>query len=60
MDVLTLSRLQFAFTVMFHYLFPPLTIGLAGVLVYLGALAALRVPELSAVARTLRRRLRGG
>mgnify|MGYP000959020202 FL=1 len=33
---------------------------LAGVLVYLGALAALRVPELSAVARTLRRRLRGG
>jgi cytochrome d ubiquinol oxidase subunit I len=35
MDVLLLSRLQFAFTVMFHYLFPPLTIGLAVVLVYL-------------------------
>jgi cytochrome d ubiquinol oxidase subunit I len=34
-DVLLLSRLQFALTVMFHYLFPPLTIGLAGVLVYL-------------------------
>jgi cytochrome d ubiquinol oxidase subunit I len=35
MDVLTLSRLQFAFTVMFHYLFPPLTIGMGVVLVYL-------------------------
>ncbi|MDD8044379.1 MAG: cytochrome ubiquinol oxidase subunit I, partial [Verrucomicrobiota bacterium] len=27
MDVLMLSRIQFAATVMFHYLFPPLTIG---------------------------------
>lgn len=35
MDVLLLSRLQFAFTIMFHYLFPPLTIGLGVVLVYL-------------------------
>ncbi|MCL4206798.1 MAG: cytochrome ubiquinol oxidase subunit I [Pirellulaceae bacterium] len=35
MDVVLLSRLQFAMTIMFHYLFPPLTIGLAGVLVYL-------------------------
>ena len=35
MDVLTLSRLQFALTIMFHYLFPPLTIGLGVVLVYL-------------------------
>ena len=35
MDVLMLSRLQFAFTIMFHYLFPPLTIGLSIVLVYL-------------------------
>ncbi|MBL0381937.1 MAG: cytochrome ubiquinol oxidase subunit I [Desulfofustis sp. PB-SRB1] len=25
--VIVLSRLQFAFTVMFHYIFPPLTIG---------------------------------
>ena len=32
MDVLFLSRLQFAFTIMFHYLFPPLTIGLVVVL----------------------------
>src|SRR5262245_53673866 len=35
MDVLTLSRLQFAFTIMFHYIFPPLTIGLGIVMVYL-------------------------
>jgi cytochrome d ubiquinol oxidase subunit I len=35
MDVVLLARLQFALTIMFHYLFPPLTIGLAVVLVYL-------------------------
>ncbi|MEZ6015852.1 MAG: cytochrome ubiquinol oxidase subunit I [Planctomycetota bacterium] len=35
MDVLLLSRIQFALTIMFHYLFPPLTIGLGIVLVYL-------------------------
>ncbi len=35
MDVLLLSRLQFAFTIMFHYLFPPLTIGLSLVIVFL-------------------------
>src|SRR5262245_34432559 len=34
-DVVTLSRLQFALTIMFHYIFPPLTIGLGVVLVYL-------------------------
>ncbi|MBI4227077.1 MAG: cytochrome ubiquinol oxidase subunit I, partial [Candidatus Omnitrophica bacterium] len=28
MDVLTLARLQFAATIAFHYLFPPLSIGL--------------------------------
>jgi cytochrome d ubiquinol oxidase subunit I len=33
MDVLTLSRLQFAFTIAFHYLFPPLSIGLGLLLV---------------------------
>ncbi|MCA9237223.1 MAG: cytochrome ubiquinol oxidase subunit I [Planctomycetales bacterium] len=38
MDVLLLSRLQFALTIMFHYLFPPLTIGLGVVLVYLEAM----------------------
>jgi cytochrome bd ubiquinol oxidase subunit I len=35
LDVTLLSRLQFAFTIMFHYLFPPLTIGMGVVLVYL-------------------------
>ncbi|MBK7405487.1 MAG: cytochrome ubiquinol oxidase subunit I [Phycisphaerales bacterium] len=33
MDVEALSRLQFAGTIMFHYLFPPLTIGLGLVMV---------------------------
>ena len=34
MDVVLLSRLQFAFTIAFHYIFPPLTIGMGVVLVY--------------------------
>ena len=34
-DATFLARLQFAFTIMFHYLFPPLTIGMGVVLVYL-------------------------
>jgi cytochrome d ubiquinol oxidase subunit I len=38
-EVLLLSRLQFAFTIMFHYLFPPLTIGLGVVLVYLNGMS---------------------
>lgn len=33
LDVLLLSRLQFAFTIMFHYIFPPLSIGLGVILV---------------------------
>jgi len=33
LDLLLLSRLQFALTIMFHYLFPPLTIGLGVMLV---------------------------
>jgi cytochrome bd ubiquinol oxidase subunit I len=37
-DLLSLSRLQFALTIMFHYLFPPLTIGLGGLIVSLEAL----------------------
>src|SRR5262245_20404169 len=32
-EVLLLSRIQFALTVMFHYLFPPLSIGLGAILV---------------------------
>lgn len=34
LDLLTLSRLQFAITIMFHYLFPPLTIGLGMLMVW--------------------------
>jgi cytochrome d ubiquinol oxidase subunit I len=37
-DTVLLSRLQFALTIMFHYLFPPLTIGMGIVLVYLEAM----------------------
>ncbi|MEK7074336.1 MAG: cytochrome ubiquinol oxidase subunit I, partial [Patescibacteria group bacterium] len=33
MDVVVLSRIQFALTSMFHYIFPPLSIGLGLVLV---------------------------
>jgi cytochrome d ubiquinol oxidase subunit I len=33
MDVSLLSRLQFALTIMFHYLFPPLSIGLGAIMV---------------------------
>src|SRR4051794_24387640 len=35
LDVTLLSRLQFSLTIMFHYLFPPLTIGMGVVLAYL-------------------------
>lgn len=35
LDLVFLSRVQFALTIMFHYLFPPLTIGLGGLLVML-------------------------
>ena len=37
MDVVTLSRVQFALTIMFHYLFPPLAIGMGAFLVFLEA-----------------------
>src|SRR5512143_3903555 len=37
MDVVTLSRVQVAVTIMFHYLFPPLAIGMGAVLVFLEA-----------------------
>ena len=33
MDVEILSRIQFAFTIAFHYIFPPLSIGLGVLLV---------------------------
>ncbi len=35
LDVVLLARIQFALTIMFHYIFPPLTIGLGGLLVSL-------------------------
>ena len=38
LDVLMLSRIQFAMTIMFHYLFPPLSIGLGVLLVAFEAL----------------------
>jgi cytochrome d ubiquinol oxidase subunit I len=38
MDVLTLSRIQFAATISFHYIYPPLSIGLGVVLVIMEAL----------------------
>src|ERR671916_1840416 len=38
LDVVLLSRIQFSLTIMFHYLFPPLTIGMGVVLVYLEAM----------------------
>ena len=52
MDVLWLSRLQFALTIMFHYLFPPLTIGLGVMLVGLeGLYLKTRDPQYEAAAR---------
>ncbi len=38
MDVLILSRIQFAFTIMFHYIYPPLSIGLGLILVIMEGL----------------------
>src|SRR5690606_35538710 len=35
LDVVLLSRIQFSLTIMFHYLFPPLTIGLGVVITFL-------------------------
>ncbi len=38
MDTLFLARLQFGFTVTFHYLFPPMTIGLSWMMIYIEGL----------------------
>ena len=46
MDVETLSRIQFAGTIMFHYLFPPLSIGL-GLQLFLCELAYIRTKNLA-------------
>src|SRR5262245_38908446 len=37
MDVEILSRIQFAFTIAFHYIYPPLSIGLGLVMVFMEA-----------------------
>ncbi len=51
-DVLLLSRVQFAFTIMFHYLFPPLSIGLGGLLVIMeGMYLKTRDPQYEAMAK---------
>jgi cytochrome d ubiquinol oxidase subunit I len=42
LDPVMLSRIQFGLTIMFHYLFPPLTIGMGVVLVYLELMYQLR------------------
>jgi len=52
LDVLLLSRIQFAFTIMFHYLFPPLTIGLGLILVGIeGMYIKTKDPQYEAMAR---------
>ena len=49
-DVVVADRIQFAFTLMFHYLFPILTMGLAPLIVILKTLHLLRRDEQYAVA----------
>jgi cytochrome bd ubiquinol oxidase subunit I len=51
-SVVILSRLQFALTIMFHYLFPPLTIGLGVLMVFMeGMYLRSRDPLYEAMAR---------
>jgi cytochrome d ubiquinol oxidase subunit I len=52
LDLLTLSRLQFALTIMFHYIFPPLSIGLGALLVFMeGMYLWTRDPQYEAMAK---------
>lgn len=52
MDLVFLSRLQFATTIMYHYLFPPLTIGLGTIMAILeGLYLATRQPVYESAAR---------
>lgn len=52
LDAITLSRLQFALTVMFHYIFPPLSIGLGWIMVIMeGAYLKTGDREYEAIAR---------
>jgi len=45
MDALLLARLQFAFTIGFHFLFPPISIGLSWLLVIMEGLGWQRKDE---------------
>ncbi len=45
MDALTVDRFQFAFTIMFHYLFPQLTMGLALLILVVKTIALFRGDE---------------
>jgi cytochrome d ubiquinol oxidase subunit I len=52
MDAVTLSRVQFAITIMFHYLFPPLAIGMGAFLVFLeGRYLKTRDPQFEAATK---------
>jgi cytochrome d ubiquinol oxidase subunit I len=52
MDPVTLSRVQFAITIMFHYLFPPLAIGMGAFLVFLeGRYLKTRDPQFEAATK---------
>ncbi|GMV37089.1 MAG: cytochrome ubiquinol oxidase subunit I [Fimbriimonadales bacterium] len=56
LDALSLSRFQFALTVAFHYLFPPLTIGLGVIMVYTeGKFLRTKDPQYEALTRFLTR-----
>lgn len=48
MDLVELSRLQFAITVMYHFLFVPLTLGLAWILVIMEAVYVMTGKESTA------------
>ncbi len=52
LDVVLLARIQFAVTIMFHYLFPPLSIGLGWIMVVMeGAYLRTRNPVYEQMAR---------
>ena len=57
-DALLLSRLQFAFTVAFHILFPAFTIGLAAFLAVLEGLWLATKREAASCCKATRRRPR--
>ena len=51
-ETVDLSRLQFGLTIMFHYLFPPLSIGLGALLVFMeGMYLKTKDPQYEAMAR---------